>query len=162
MSKKLIENTEEKIFIRQMQLNDLTDVATIERSVQLIPWSKQKFLDCLHADYYCYVLCCDKKTSGYAILSTVLDEAEMLIIAIDKQFQGQGLGRYLLQYIVNVCQQKEITQLLLEVAETNSQAINFYEQFGFQQYHIRKKYYKTKDEDVDALLMRYYLADFLE
>ena len=89
---------------------------------------------------------------GFLIMRTVLDEAEVLTIAVDPSDQGQGVGRALLAHGLEAHQNKTV---FLEVAADNKAALTLYSSCGFEEVGRRKGYYRRSDErDVDGLTMR--------
>jgi len=129
--------------IRLMQEGDLESVAAIERLVQTHPWSKQQFQESL-ASYQCTVYEQANQVVGFCILQPVLDEANLLLMAIHPSQQGKGLGYTLLDDSIQQLKNNPI-QIFLEVRESNSAAIGLYEKTGFHQIDLRKNYYPNPD-----------------
>lgn len=125
--------------VRYMQQYDLEEILSIERQVQSHPWTQQQFQESLHS-YHCTVLEQYGKVVGFCILQSVLDEANLLLIAIHPEYQGQGLGYKLLESSIKMLANNPI-QIFLEVRESNSHAIALYEKMGFHQIDMRKNYY---------------------
>lgn len=92
----------------------------------------------------------DDEIVGFAGISVILDEAELMNIVVKKNKRGFGIGKALLEKIINICKENKIKILRLEVNQNNFIAINLYKNFGFKQTGIRDKYYKNKDK---AILM---------
>ncbi|ENX21659.1 ribosomal-protein-alanine acetyltransferase [Acinetobacter vivianii] len=126
-----------------MQERDLESVAAIERLVQTHPWSKQQFQESL-ASYQCTVYEQANQVVGFCILQPVLDEANLLLMAIHPSQQGKGLGYALLDDSIQQLKNNPI-QIFLEVRESNSAAIRLYEKTGFHQIDLRKNYYPNPD-----------------
>ena len=78
--------------------------------------------------------------AGFAITQIVLDEATLFNIAIDPAFQRQGLGRTLLEEVIQQLEQKDVFTLWLEVRASNAKAIALYESLGFNELSIRRNY----------------------
>lgn len=129
--------------IRLMQERDLESVAAIERLVQTHPWSKQQFQESL-ASYQCTVYEQANQVVGFCILQPVLDEANLLLMAIHPSQQGKGLGYTLLDDSIQQLKNNPI-QIFLEVRESNTAAIRLYEKAGFHQIDLRKNYYPNPD-----------------
>ncbi|MCU4581242.1 ribosomal protein S18-alanine N-acetyltransferase [Acinetobacter gyllenbergii] len=129
--------------IRLMQESDLDSVAAIERLVQSHPWSKQQFQESL-ASYQCTVYEQANQVVGFCILQPVLDEANLLLMAIHPSQQGRGLGYTLLDDSIQQLKNNPI-QIFLEVRESNTAAIGLYEKTGFHQIDLRKNYYPNPD-----------------
>ena len=87
---------------------------------------------------------------GFAGIEIVLDEAELMNIVIRKNKRGLGIGKSLMEKIINIAKENNIKILKLEVNEKNLIAINLYKSFGFKQTGIRAKYYNNHDS---AILM---------
>ena len=125
--------------IRLMQALDVAAVAKIEKSVQSHPWTLKQFEDAVTA-YQSTVIEQQGQVLGFCILQPVLDEANLLLMAIDPAQQGQGLGYQLLDASVAMLKNNPV-QIFLEVRETNIAAIKLYEKSGFHQIDLRKNYY---------------------
>ena len=78
-----------------MQESDIDRVAEIERLVQTHPWSRQQFQESL-TFYQCTVYEKANQVVGFCILQPVLDEANLLLMAIHPNQQGKGFGYELL------------------------------------------------------------------
>jgi ribosomal-protein-alanine N-acetyltransferase len=89
---------------------------------------------------------------GYVIYNTVVDDAEVLNIAIHPEYQHKGYGRYLLEYLISILP-KSIKRFFLEVRATNTNAICLYEDIGFVAICERKNYYCSTSKTEDAILM---------
>ena len=129
--------------IRLMQESDLDSVVAIERLVQTHPWSKQQFQESL-ASYQCTVYEQANQVVGFCILQPVLDEANLLLMAIHPNQQGKGLGYILLDHSIGQLKNHPI-QIFLEVRESNAAAIRLYEKTDFHQIDLRKNYYPNRD-----------------
>lgn len=125
--------------IRLMQAADVAAVSKIEKSVQSHPWTLKQFEDAVTA-YQSTVIEQQGQVLGFCILQPVLDEANLLLMAIDPAQQGQGLGYQLLDASVAMLKNNPV-QIFLEVRETNIAAIKLYEKSGFHQIDLRKNYY---------------------
>ncbi|EXB49492.1 MULTISPECIES: ribosomal protein S18-alanine N-acetyltransferase [Acinetobacter] len=126
-----------------MRDSDLESVAAIERLVQTHPWNKQQFQESL-ASYQCTVYEQANQVVGFCILQPVLDEANLLLMAIHPSQQGKGLGYKLLDQSIQQLKNNPI-QIFLEVRESNTAAIRLYEKTGFHQIDVRKNYYPNPD-----------------
>ena len=129
--------------IRLMQAADVEAVAKIERSVQSHPWTLKQFQDAVTA-YQSTVIEVQGQVAGFCILQPVLDEANLLLMAIDPAQQGQGLGYQLLEASVTMLKNNPV-QIFLEVRESNLAAIKLYEKSGFHQIDLRKNYYPNSN-----------------
>ncbi len=89
---------------------------------------------------------------GYCLFSRVLDEAELLRIAIAPAARQRGLGAALLHHAETALKAAGVAQLFLEVRLSNRPAQLLYLSAGWQQVGRRKEYYPLADGREDALL----------
>ncbi|RGD88025.1 MULTISPECIES: ribosomal protein S18-alanine N-acetyltransferase [unclassified Acinetobacter] len=129
--------------IRLMHTADLDQVVQIERLVQTHPWSLQQFQESIQS-YQSTVIEQAGQVVGFCILQPVLDEANLLLMAIHPSQQGKGLGYQLLDASLAQLKNNPL-QVFLEVRESNQAAIALYEKSGFHQIDLRKNYYPKPD-----------------
>lgn len=125
--------------IRLMQNTDLVAVTQIEKLVQSHPWTQKQFEESI-ASYQSTVIEMQGAVVGFCILQPVLDEANLLLMAIHPSQQGKGLGYQLLDQSIAMLKNDPI-QIFLEVRESNLAAIALYEKADFHQIDLRKNYY---------------------
>ena len=125
--------------IRLMQKADLQAVVEIEQHVQSHPWSSKQFEESIDS-YQATVIEQHGEVVGFCILQPVLDEANLLLMAIHPSRQGKGLGFKLLDQSITLLKNNPI-QIFLEVRESNLSAIALYEKSGFHQIDLRRNYY---------------------
>jgi ribosomal-protein-alanine N-acetyltransferase len=90
---------------------------------------------------------------AFAILRTVFDEAELMLVAVDPSLQKQGIGRALLQQVFAASADRSASRLHVEVREDNA-AIHFYSMLGFIEIGRRRNYYKRIDgKNNDAITL---------
>ena len=81
------------------------------------------------------------------------DATDIIELCIAPSCRRQGLAASLLDNMKQQAISRNITQITLEVRQTNLAACALYEKAGFQAMHRRTGYYQTRDGAVDALLM---------
>jgi [ribosomal protein S18]-alanine N-acetyltransferase len=79
---------------------------------------------------------------GFAIVRTVVDEAELMLLAVQPQCQSQGIGGLLISHTVAECGNRGIKHIHLEVRESNP-AVRFYTKHDFKKTGVRPGYYKS-------------------
>jgi ribosomal-protein-alanine N-acetyltransferase len=138
--------------IRRMTLSDLPGVIAVERKSYQFPWGEDIFRDCFRARYECWV--CEEQDNvlGYCIASIAVGEAHVLNICVDPAEQGQGIGRKLLENLIETARGRAET-VFLEVRPSNTVAIALYENLGFNEIGIRKDYYPAENGREDALML---------
>jgi len=144
-----------KTSIRPMTEQDIAPVVAIEVEVTAAPWSPKQFQQSLQ-EHQCWVICGagtnTNQPIGYMITATVVDQTEILNIAIDPQYQGQRLGSELLSHTLQSLPDS-IESVLLEVRVSNFPAIRLYFNYGFIEVGRRRDYYRTEFGREDAILM---------
>jgi [ribosomal protein S18]-alanine N-acetyltransferase len=128
-------------------------MAALEARVAGWPWSAGQYRDSLSGDHQAIVIEQDGQAVGHILLMQVLDEAEILNIAIDLPCQGRGLGRQLLEQALQTLAGQGIRRVFLEVRESNRSARALYTRRGFRQCGLRKHYYPGHDGRENAILM---------
>jgi ribosomal-protein-alanine N-acetyltransferase len=89
---------------------------------------------------------------GYAGLSVIGHEAWVQNIAVRKDRQRYGIGRALLEALLDEARARGARTVLLEVAVDNGPAQRMYDRYGFDTVGIRRGYYQPSN--TDALVMR--------
>jgi ribosomal-protein-alanine N-acetyltransferase len=140
-----------RLNIRPMALSDVVDITQIEQKAMPHPWRKSQFIDS-YEKHHCLALTLDGHVIGYTIYNIVVDEAEILNIAIHPEHQNKGHGRYLLEHLITIVSENA-QRFFLEVRVNNASAIYLYENIGFVEVCQRKNYYQTALTSEDALLM---------
>ena len=147
----------DNLIIRKMGKDDLHAVHAIEQASFITPWSFQSLKSDLKNKlaYYCVA---DKESDivGYAGMWIVFDESHITNVAVDKNFRRNGIGRAIMEHMVDVAIDKGATAMTLEVRRSNTAAQSLYSQMGFMQYGIRRGYYTDTNED--ALILWKQLA----
>lgn len=93
-------------------------------------------------------------SNAFLIGQTVLDEAELLTLAISPELRRSGLGRGLIGEFLTESAQRGAERAFLEVAADNFPALALYRNSGFAQVGSRKGYYCGPDgRAVDALVL---------
>ncbi|AWH88175.1 ribosomal protein S18-alanine N-acetyltransferase [Limnobaculum parvum] len=133
--------------------DDLSAVWQIEQASHAFPWTEQTLNSNQGDRYLNLTLSIDNTIAAFAITQVVLDEATLFNIAVHPDFQRRGLGRELLQYLIDELIQRDVMTLWLEVRASNLAAIELYRAFDFNEVTIRKGYYPAADGREDAVIM---------
>lgn len=138
--------------VREMSMEDGAAVAEMEHQLFADAWSEKSVLETLgQENTICLTALKAGRTAGYLLAYTAADEAEIARIAVTEELQRQGVARALLQRLENVCKEKGLTRILLDVRESNEAARALYESAGFREDGIRQRFYEDPQED--AILM---------
>lgn len=91
-----------------------------------------------------------KAVIGLGCLWAILDEAHITILAVDPNFQGQGLGKLMLHELLTIAQRRGLERATLEVRASNAIALHLYSKLDFRQAGRRRRYYSDGE---DALIL---------
>jgi N6-L-threonylcarbamoyladenine synthase len=96
----------------------------------------------------------DEKILGYAGLSKVASSssADVQTIAVSDSHRRTGIGRQLMQALIEQAAKLTATEIYLEVREDKPAPQKLYEQLGFEKIDRREKYYQP--DGVAAIVMR--------
>lgn len=139
--------------ILSLDEEDLPTVQRIEQAAHIFPWSERVFLDCIRSGYYLDGAYDGPKLLGFSVVMPILNEWHLLNLCVDPKRQRRGVGRLLLEYMIEQAKKAEVDGLWLEVREGNAAARQLYSAYGFEQVGLRKAYYPAKDGREDALVL---------
>ena len=127
----------------------LDEVAELERICFPDPWSRNMLAEELDNDLSAFLVALDDggKVTGYAGLQVILDEGNILNVAVRPEYRRQGIAGKLLEVFLNFAQAHQLRFLTLEVRASNEAARGLYEKYGFQQAGLRPGYYQHPRED---------------
>lgn len=143
-----------------MRLSDVDEVMEVELTLYDYPWTKAILSDCIQVGYSCWVYKQNYEIQAYCVLSSGAGEAHILTLCVKKEYQGQGLGKMLLQHLIDVAKDHKAEVLLLEVRPSNVTAVHLYHKYGFNEVGTRQGYYPAKEGREDALIMALDLSSF--
>ncbi len=138
-----------EILIRPFEKKDLKDVYKIIEETFFRPWSVEEIL-LENIFSHKIVLDINGKVVGFLFGEIIFEEGNILMIAVDKSFQGKGFGKKLLNHFIKKSKEKGARNIFLEVSVKNEQAVSLYKKSGFKILYKRKKYYRNGD---DAYIM---------
>jgi ribosomal-protein-alanine N-acetyltransferase len=118
------------------------------------PWPARAFVAELEAKHNHYVGArADDKLVGYGGIARLGRrrpfDYEIHTIGVDPDYQGQGIGRQLLEHLLEYADGGTV---FLEVRIDNEPAIKLYESVGFVRMGLRRRYYRASG--ADAYTMR--------
>lgn len=85
--------------------------------------------------------------AGYAGMLFAADLGNICNIAVFPQYRRQGVGRKLVSALIDSARELEVSELTLEVRESNEPAKKLYASFGFEEVGRRKNFYNNPTED---------------
>jgi len=147
--------------IRPFRPTDSPTIVKILRdSTEAAQWPAESYAT-LAASPSGLLLVCEAgaRVIGFLAARQTADEAEILNIAVHKDFRRQGAASALLVAALDKFQRSDVVSVFLELRASNRAANALYERHGFVSAGSRKAYYRDPPED--AVCMRKKFIDVL-
>lgn len=141
-----------------LQERHLDEAARLETLCFSRPWSRQALAEELENPTAVFLAAEDDagELLGYAGMHVVCGEGYIDNVAVFPEARRRGVGRLLVQSLVQWLREHEGVFLTLEVRPSNEPAISLYGSLGFEEVGRRPRFYECPTED--ALLMTLHLA----
>ncbi len=136
-----------------MHPDDIDAVLAMEQRIHAYPWTHGNFADSLASGYSAWLMRDEGALLGYALMTLVVDEAQLLNIGIAAERQRAGLGSLLLEHLFSIARSQGATRMFLEVRPSNAPALALYRRFGFDEVGRRADYYPAKQGREAALVL---------
>ena len=135
--------------VRPMTLCDLDGVMAVEQESFLTPWSRSAFEEELVKNRLArYLVALDADSIvGYAGTWLVINEAHVTNVAVHAGRRREGIGRLLMEALMQMARDAGMESMTLEVRVSNEAAKTLYQQLGFVSAGVRKNYYSETKED---------------
>ena len=143
-----------EVSIRAMDEMDVPAVVAVERASYQFPWSEGIFRDCLRVGYCCRVVEVSGVIVGHGILSVGAGEGHILNLCVREALRSRGIGRRLLNRLVDEARVSGARETFLEVRPSNTAAIRLYQAAGFEQIGMRRGYYQAPGGREDAVVLK--------
>ena len=141
------------MILTNMESRHVPQVAALEKMCFSDPWSENSVASELENPLSCWLVAVEgEQVLGYVGSQTVLDESDMMNLAVDPAFRRRGIARALVLALIEELRKMGSRQLTLEVRVSNESAQALYAQLGFERVGRRKNYYLNPRED--ALILR--------
>ena len=98
----------------------------------------------------------DEMPVGYAGLWNICGVADVIDVAVHKDFRRQGIGEKLIEKLIECCKNEKISEINLEVRMSNLAAQSLYKKMGFSEVGQRPNYYENRET---AILMKKILTE---
>ena len=139
--------------IRKMTAREVPQVAELEKLCFAMPWSEKSVAGELDNPLALWLVAMDGESlAGYVGSHTVMDETDMMNIAVHPDFRHQGIATGLVVDLIGALKLRGSHCLTLEVRASNEPAKALYEKMGFRMVGRRPGYYQNPRED--ALILR--------
>jgi len=142
-----------------MQVEDLEQVVAIDGLSFSLPWPPHTFNYEVtrNSAARCWVAEQDGKILAMLVGWFIVDEIHIATFAVHPDFRRVGLGRRVLLRALQAAKEEGAALSFLEVRASNAAALKLYEELGYTQTGLRKKYYSDNGED--AILMTLHLDE---
>ena len=143
----------DSLIIRKAETKDIKEMAALDLVCFPAPWSEEAFRQELEENNLAFYVVAElkEKVVGYAGLWAILDEGHITNVAVSPEHRKRGIGRAVVEVLVDATEQAGLNSFTLEVRTSNITAQNLYKKFGFIEAGLRKGYYEDNGED--ALIM---------
>jgi [ribosomal protein S18]-alanine N-acetyltransferase len=139
--------------VRSAVVADAAAFVAIERRCFGDPWSEASFREALGSPWtFGLAAQGSRGVAGYLIGREVAGTGEVLNLAVAPEFRRRGVGGALLRAGLNAFRRRQVTEVFLEVRESNRSAQALYASHGFRPVGQRAAYYRNPKED--ALVLR--------
>jgi len=139
--------------LRQGGMDDLDAVFRLSQKAFAENWSVQSLHAALASGYELLLCESDEGLAGYLLSLSVLDEVQIMQIAVAEPFRRQGLANHMTLHLM--AEKPHMAEISLEVRESNRAARQLYTQLGFIECGCRNNYYSPdiSGQRENAILM---------
>jgi ribosomal-protein-alanine N-acetyltransferase len=127
--------------ITRARAEHLSAIAAIERECFGDPRTEESLQILIDGRAMGLVALCDGKVAGYVGMLCVLDEGQIINVAVSSDFRRRGIGAALMNELERYSRENGIVYLSLEVRESNLAARNLYIANGYVERGLRKGFY---------------------
>lgn len=141
------------MIITEMNPDHVSPVAQLEAQCFRDPWSERSIASEISNPLsFWLVAVVDDTVVGYIGSQTVMDESDMMNVAVHPDHRREGIGEALVEALSAALKSRGSCSLTLEVRASNEPAKALYEKLGFAEAGRRPNYYRNPKED--ALILR--------
>ena len=136
-----------------MEVSHVGDVSRIEAECFSSPFKEKDLISYLSDTLWHFLVAVDENGTvlGHISLSIILDECQIVNVAVDPSYRRQGIGKNLVSGAISLGGSNGAKKFFLEVRKSNASAISLYNALGFLQVGVSKNHYSQPRED--AFLM---------
>ena len=151
----LFQGKEIPVLVRWMVRRDFAQVLAVEETCFEFPWTEQEFRLCLQQPN-CLIMVAEHegRIVGFVVYETPKNQFFVTNIAVDPEFQRHGIARQMIRKLVSKMIQQRRHKIVIEIRETNLQALLCFRALGFTSATILKDFYEGRNEDAYVLQYR--------
>lgn len=137
--------------IRPGCAEDIEAIAAIQSaSAEAAQWAPSGYLG-----YDLHVAEEDGRVIAFAVTRTIgPGEIELLNVAVTPEFRRRGIGRGLIESVLQMAKTQTNVSVFLEVRASNQAARSLYKSLDFHELGVREKYYENPPES--AIVMKFH------
>jgi ribosomal-protein-alanine N-acetyltransferase len=146
------------VFLRRAEAFDLLALAALEAACFTHPWTPAQVAEEVAQPSPGGVLVLEGRAGrsggairAYCAFRVVLDEVQVMNVAVDPGQRRRGLARWLLGFALRQGARAGCRRSLLEVRAGNREALALYASLGFERCGVRRGYYREPVEDAVVL-----------
>ena len=139
--------------LRPGEVSDLDAVFRLSQKAFAENWSLPSLHAALASGYDLLLCESDEGLAAYLLSLSVLDEVQIMQIAVAEPFRRQGLAQRMTLHLIT--EKSHMAEMSLEVRESNRAARQLYAGLGFVECGCRKNYYSPDESGrcENAILM---------
>lgn len=146
--------TPAQIHIRWTIRRDIPKVLTIESASFEFPWDEDTWIRVLRQRNNTGMVAeVNDRVVGSMVYELHRNQLHLLNFAVHPDFRRRGVGLAMVRKLVNKLSPERRNRIMLEIRETNLQALAFFKAQGFRAVSILRDFYEDTTED--AYLMQY-------
>ena len=132
----------------EMSEEDIPEIARLELKYFSQPWPEASIASYMEKGNTLFIVAKDgSRIVGYMALMRILNESDLVSIAVDEEYRQMGIAREILDIGYEMARDNGVEMIHLEVRESNEPAIALYESEGFIRDGLRKGFYEKPRED---------------
>jgi [ribosomal protein S18]-alanine N-acetyltransferase len=148
------------IEVRRAGVEDVEAICSIQAECQLSPWPRLAYeAEVDRKDAIILIAATNLGVAAGFITGRIIPDAtapahaEIYNLGVLEAFRLRGVGSGLLREFIDICETSSVSQIFLEVRQSNRQAIGFYRAHNFLKIGQRKNFYADPIEDAEIMTL---------
>ena len=136
--------------IIELSENDIDTIKDLEKTFEE-HFKNNKIIDDFKANIFSKYFIYKENSNIISFVNyyDLYDRFEISYIEVKEEFRNNHIGSQMMEYLIKIGENKNISNITLEVNKNNENAIKLYSKYGFVKVATREKYY----DGVDGYLM---------
>jgi len=150
-----IHREDSKVQIRWLIRRDMAEVIEIEQQSFEFSWTEEDFLCCLR-QRNCIGMVAEQNNRIVGFMIYELHKASLRIMnfAVANDVRREGIGKRMVQRLVDKLSQQRRKEIILEIRETNLSAQLFFKKSEFKAVKVLRHHYDDTTEDAYMMIYR--------